>query len=83
FDVAANTTLGLTGALSGSGDLIKAGEGVLDLKGDGSGFTGRTLVNGGRLAINGRLGGSFTVADGGVLGGNGTIGAGVGSKVTV
>ncbi|WZB73733.1 autotransporter-associated beta strand repeat-containing protein [Achromobacter insuavis] len=68
FDVAANTTLGLTGALSGSGDLIKAGEGVLDLKGDGSGFTGRTLVNGGRLAINGRLGGSFTVADGGVLG---------------
>lgn len=83
FDVAANTTLGLTGALSGSGDLIKAGEGVLDLKGDGSGFTGRTLVNGGRLAINGRLGGSFTVADGGVLGGNGTIGAGVGSRVTV
>ena len=59
FDVAANT-LGLTGVLSGGGDLIKAGEGVLDLKGDGAGFTGRTLVNGGRLAINGRLGGSST-----------------------
>lgn len=83
FDVAANTTLGLAGSLSGSGDLIKAGDGVLDLKGDSSGFTGRTLVNGGRLAINGRLGGSFTVADGGVLGGNGTLGAGAGSMVTV
>ncbi|MCZ8390500.1 autotransporter domain-containing protein [Achromobacter xylosoxidans] len=83
FDVAANTTLGLTGLLSGSGDLIKAGEGVLDLKGDSSGFTGRTLVNGGRVAINGRLGGSFTVADGGVLGGNGTLGAGAGSTITV
>ncbi|WZB72949.1 hypothetical protein WJ968_19135 [Achromobacter xylosoxidans] len=47
FDVAANTTLGLTGVLSGGGDLIKAGEGVLDLKGDGAGFTYRTLVNGG------------------------------------
>lgn len=68
FDVAANTTLGLTGLLAGSGDLIKAGEGVLDLKGDSSGFSGRTLVNGGRVAVNGRLGGSFTVADGGVLG---------------
>lgn len=83
FDVAANTTLGLTGSLSGSGDLIKAGEGVLDLKGDSSGFAGRTLVNGGRVAINGRLGGSFTVADGGVLGGNGILGAGAGSTVTV
>ena len=69
--------------LSGGGDLIKAGEGVLDLKGDGAGFTGRTLVNGGRLAINGRLGGSLDVGAGGVLGGNGTIGAGAGSRVTV
>ncbi|CUK03407.1 Extracellular serine protease precursor [Achromobacter xylosoxidans] len=83
FDVAANTTLGLTGLLAGSGDLIKAGEGVLDLKGDSSGFSGRTLVNGGRVAVNGRLGGSFTVADGGVLGGNGTLGAGAGSTITV
>lgn len=83
FDVAANTTLGLTGVLSGGGDLIKAGEGVLDLKGDGAGFTGRTLVNGGRLAINGRLGGSLDVGAGGVLGGNGTIGAGAGSRVAV
>ena len=69
--------------LSGGGDLIKAGEGVLDLKGDGAGFTGRTLVNGGRLAINGRLGGSLDVGAGGVLGGNGTIGAGAGSRVAV
>ena len=68
--------------LSGGGDLIKAGEGVLDLKGDGAGFTGRTLVNGGRLAINGRLGGSLD-GRGGVLGGNGTIGAGAGSRVAV
>ena len=40
-------------------------------------------VNGGRLAINGRLGGSLDVGAGGVLGGNGTIGAGAGSRVAV
>ena len=82
FDVAANTTLGLTGVLSGGGDLIKAGEGVLDLKGDGAGFTGRTLVNGGRLAINGRLGGSLDVGWR-RAGRQRTIGAGAGSRVTV
>ena len=51
FDVAANTTLALQGVVRRR-RFIKAGEGVLDLKGDGAGFTGRTLVNGGRLAIN-------------------------------
>jgi outer membrane autotransporter protein len=83
IDVAAGTTLGLAGTLSGSGELLKAGAGVLRLAGDSSGFTGRTVVNGGRLAVDGRLGGSFSVGAGGMLGGSGTIGAGAGSTVTV
>lgn len=83
FDVADGTTLGLAGSLSGNGDLIKAGAGVLNFSGDGSAFTGRTIVNGGRLAINGRLGGALDVGAGGILGGSGTVGAGSASTVTL
>ncbi|WP_447921762.1 autotransporter domain-containing protein [Achromobacter aegrifaciens] len=83
FDVAANTTLGLNGALSGGGALVKNGAGTLRLSGDGSGFTGSTTVNSGRLALNGKLGGAISIGAGGVLGGVGTVGSGAGSAVTV
>ena len=41
------------------------------------------IVGGGRLAVNGRLGGTLSIGAGGMLGGTGTVGAGAGSTVTV
>lgn len=83
LDVAGGTTLDLAGLLSGHGDLTKQGDGVLNFSGDGSGFTGSMIVGGGRLAVNGRLGGTLGIGAGGMLGGTGTVGAGAGSTVTV
>ncbi|WGD30440.1 autotransporter domain-containing protein [Ancylobacter sp. WKF20] len=62
-------------AISGTGALVKAGAGELELTGDNSGFTGTTTVSEGLLSVNGTLGGSVTVAEGGTLGGSGTTGA--------
>ncbi|SSW72056.1 Extracellular serine protease [Achromobacter agilis] len=81
FEQAANASYG--GVISGNGAFVKNGAGTLGLTGDSSGFTGSTTINGGRLAMNGRLGGSISIGAGGVLGGTGTIGSGAGSTVTV
>ena len=62
------------GGLSGSGTFVKTGEGRLNLTGDSQAFTGSTLVQGGRLAVNGMLGGLVGVSGTGSIGGNGTIG---------
>lgn len=49
--------------------------GNTNLTADNSGFTGAINVTGGRLAVNGLLGGGqVTVSNGGTLGGNGTVG---------
>ena len=81
FDQGANASFG--GAISGSGSLVKSGAGTLGLSGDSSGFTGSTTVQGGRLALNGKLGGGLNIGAGGVLAGAGTVGSGAGSTVTV
>lgn len=60
--------------ISGHGGLTKQGVGTLVLTGNNS-YSGPTLVNQGRLAVNGSLQSTVTVNDGGVLGGNGRIGA--------
>lgn len=65
FDVAANTTLGLTGMLSGAGDLIKAGSGTLRLD-NGANVYGNTLLQAGTLignagSISGNIGNGATV----------------------
>jgi outer membrane autotransporter protein len=65
FDVAANTLLGLSGAVSGSGDLIKAGAGTLKLSNDGNVY-GNTFVEAGLLignasTISGRIGNAATM----------------------
>ncbi|MHC8407508.1 autotransporter domain-containing protein [Pseudomonas sp. TMB3-21] len=60
--------------ISGHGGLTKQGIGTLVLNGANT-YTGPTLVNQGRLAINGSLLSAVTVNDSGVLGGNGRIGA--------
>ncbi|MCS3506239.1 autotransporter domain-containing protein [Achromobacter sp. JUb104] len=76
IDVSSGTTLGLSGAISGSGDLTKAGAGVLTVSGDGSGYTGSMLVQAGALnmASSGKLGGTLTLASGTLLQGSGQVG---------
>ncbi|WDG54754.1 autotransporter domain-containing protein [Pseudomonas chlororaphis] len=62
------------GALSGTGTLYKRGAGRTELSGDSSVFHGRSLVESGILAVNGKLGGSTDVYDGATLAGNGQVG---------
>lgn len=66
----------LSGIISGAGNLIKEGLGVLDLRGNNT-WTGTTLVSEGTLLVNGNqqaATGEMTVADGATLGGKGTHG---------
>jgi outer membrane autotransporter protein len=63
------------GTISGSGTFTKAGAGTLNLTGDNSAFTGTSTVESGLLKVNGSLGGTILVENGGTLGGSGTIGA--------
>ena len=88
FEQAANAGYG--GKLSGSGALIKAGTGTLRYDGDGSSFSGKTMIADGGLIVgsdaahgNAVLGGSLDVQAGATLGGHGTVGSGAGSKVTI
>ncbi|QAY86276.1 autotransporter serine protease [Pseudomonas arsenicoxydans] len=60
--------------IAGHGGLTKQGIGTLVLTGANT-YAGSTLVNQGRLAINGSLLSAVTVNDSGILGGNGRIGA--------
>ena len=74
---ATNTTY--AGVLTGIGDLVKSGTGILTLTGDSSGFSGTTTVgSGGALVVgvggSGALGGALTIGAGGRLGGTGTVG---------
>ncbi|CAK9889390.1 Extracellular serine protease [Pseudomonas fluorescens] len=60
--------------IAGHGGLTKQGIGTLVLTGNNT-YSGPTLVNQGRLAVNGSLQSAVTVNAGGVLGGNGRVGA--------
>ncbi|WP_296254187.1 MULTISPECIES: autotransporter domain-containing protein [unclassified Pseudomonas] len=60
--------------ISGHGGLTKQGIGTLVLTGSNR-YSGPTLVNQGRLAVNGSLASAVTVNDSGVLGGNGSVGS--------
>ncbi|QDZ13392.1 autotransporter outer membrane beta-barrel domain-containing protein [Devosia ginsengisoli] len=70
-------------SFGGFEQLEKAGANTWTLTGDGSGFGGQTNVVEGTLLVNGSLGGTLDVLDGGILGGSGTLGAGAGSLVTI
>ncbi|WP_127957337.1 autotransporter domain-containing protein [Serratia microhaemolytica] len=61
--------------ISGSGEFIKQGSGVLELTGNNS-FSGSTTVEAGALLVNGYHGNSnVSVQNGATLGGSGTVGA--------
>jgi fibronectin-binding autotransporter adhesin len=62
--------------ITGAG-AIKVAAGTTRLTADSSGFTGTTALAGGRLDVDGKLGGGLTVAAGTTLGGSGTIGGDV------
>lgn len=73
IDQGANTVF--AGELSGTGTLVKTGDGDLKLNGDGSSFTGTGEVDEGTLSVNGMFANAtFEVNEGGKLGGNGTVG---------
>lgn len=61
-----------SGALSGTGSLVKNGAGAFTLAGTDA-FTGSTTVNSGTLLVNGSLNGSSVTVAGGTLSGIGVI----------
>ncbi len=56
-------------------EFVKTGTGMLTLTGDSSTYAAKTAVENGILRVNGKLGGTLDVRDGGRLEGIGTVGA--------
>ncbi|CAB3729785.1 hypothetical protein LMG24238_05618 [Paraburkholderia sediminicola] len=65
-------TVTFSNLISGTGGLVQAGPGTLNLEGDQT-YSGPTTVQGGMLAVNGSIQSATKVAAGGTLGGYGTI----------
>jgi autotransporter-associated beta strand protein len=78
FDAEDDQTITVESVISGgSGGVVKQGLGTLVLNADNT-YTGGTDVEQGMLVVDGSLaGGPVAVADGAMLGGNGTIGGAV------
>ncbi|MBH2547471.1 autotransporter outer membrane beta-barrel domain-containing protein [Serratia marcescens] len=60
--------------ISGHGGLTKEGMGTLVMTGANT-YAGPTLVNQGRLAVNGSVTSAVSVQSGGIVGGSGTVGS--------
>ncbi|BEN13378.1 outer membrane autotransporter barrel domain-containing protein [Serratia marcescens] len=60
--------------ISGHGGLTKEGMGTLVMTGANT-YAGPTLVNQGRLAVNGSVTSAVSVQNGGIVGGSGTVGS--------
>lgn len=67
-----NQSTTYAGRLTNAGSLTKVGSGTLTLSGSNT-YSGTTLVEDGRLAVNGSLSSAVTVTNNGVLGGSGVI----------
>lgn len=63
----------LSDAIVGTGTLTKAGDGMLALTGDSSGFAGTTNIGAGTLSVNGSLCGDVNVLSASRLQGTGTV----------
>jgi outer membrane autotransporter protein len=68
-----NTNTTFSGAISGTGGVVKQGTGTFTLTGVSS-YTGPTNINAGTLVVNGALASSVFVNAGGTLKGTGSIG---------
>lgn len=68
-----NASTLFSGAISGTGGLVKAGTGALTLTGTSS-LTGPTSLQSGLLTVNGSIAGSVVTINGGTLGGSGFVG---------
>lgn len=64
------------GSITGTGGLEKSGVGSLTLGGDST-YSGRTIITGGTLAVNGSIVSDVFVGSGGTLAGTGTVGGSV------
>ncbi len=68
----------ISGAISGAGQLLKQGDGKIELSGINT-YSGQTTISGGILALNGTLTNSpVEVGAGGTLKGSGTLGGNLG-----
>jgi fibronectin-binding autotransporter adhesin len=65
---------GVISATNVNSEFVKTGAGMLTLTGDSSAYTAKTAVEDGILRVNGKLGGTLDVRDGGRLEGTGTVG---------
>lgn len=65
---------GVISATNVNSEFVKTGTGMLTLTGDSSVYTAKTAVEDGILRVNGKLGGTLDVRDGGRLEGAGTVG---------
>lgn len=73
LDTAVSSTY--AGLVTGNLSLVKQGGADFTLGSGTHGYTGTTIVEGGRLAVNGNISTSLvTVKDGGILGGTGSLG---------
>ncbi|MDQ0317861.1 autotransporter outer membrane beta-barrel domain-containing protein, partial [Amorphus orientalis] len=73
FDQAFDGSYG--GAVTGTGDILYTGGGLVRLTGDNSGYRGETTVRDFTLTLGGNtLGGNLVLGSGGRLAGNGTVG---------
>jgi len=71
-----NGLVEVSGSITGSGGIIKDGEGEMEISGINS-YSGSTIVNTGKLVINGNISTSTltTVNTGASIGGSGSVGA--------
>ncbi|MEW5425110.1 beta strand repeat-containing protein, partial [Amorphus sp. 3PC139-8] len=72
FDQAFDGTY--AGTISGAGDILFTGGGLVTLTGNSAGYTGSSTVTDFTLHLNGTVGGSVTLTGSGRLTGNGTVG---------
>ncbi|TPW26750.1 autotransporter domain-containing protein [Martelella alba] len=73
FDQAFDGTY--SGTISGSGDIIFTGGGLVTLTGDSTDYTGASTVSNFTLHLDGNIGGTISLSGSGKLTGNGTVGS--------